>query len=155
MRLPLQVLRRLASWEEGMSLHPRHQILPEGDVLVTVSPGVYFRMNPNRASAFAWSLLNDLDPDEADRCQPKTKDAKPRLSPAAQRLLALLIKNAGRTVAWPVAEGLYPHAKAEIVKVHLTEVRKELTRMGYPAAITTYRGEGVMLDKAAAKECGL
>jgi hypothetical protein len=43
----------------------RHQILEDGRVLVTLK-GQIARLSPNEVKRFAWAVLNDLDPEEAD-----------------------------------------------------------------------------------------
>lgn len=43
----------------------RHEILDDGRVLVTLK-GQIARLPPNEVKRFAWAVLNDLDPEEAD-----------------------------------------------------------------------------------------
>jgi hypothetical protein len=53
-----------------MSAQLRHQLTQEGVVLVTITrpnlPPVCAHMQPEMLRRFAWGVLNDLDPDEAE-----------------------------------------------------------------------------------------
>lgn len=43
----------------------RHQILDDGRVLITLK-GQIARLQPSEVKRFAWAVLNDLEPEEAD-----------------------------------------------------------------------------------------
>lgn len=140
-----------------MTSRLRHQITQDG-VIVTALCGavapISVKTTLGEMRRFAWSVLNDLDPDEPS-VDTTAKDMQTRLglpSPGATRLLAHLLERRGSVVPREALAGLYPDAEPAIVKVHTCHVRAALRDLGIHHAITTFWGQGSKLElEAAAK----
>lgn len=93
----------------------RHQILDTGVLITGEAAGrpVALRVTETEAKRFAWSLLNDLDPEEDDAFQPRVPVGQQRLA----ILKALAVKPLDTAAVGKIIVRSTPHAAVVLSKM--------------------------------------